>query len=146
MILRIRESVTSTVYSAAALLACIAAGYLVAAVTGPERTVRMLPWLLGRSLGLAAYASLTALMIVGVWLRHPWRLRWPIIHPEVRLRVHAALGATTVLLVAGHLSALALDHYAGVGWRGAFIPGVSHYRTIRSRSGLSPSRRCSPSP
>jgi len=88
----------------------------------------MLPWILGRGLGIAAYLSLTALTALGLWLRHPWAQRWPRPTPLVRLRIHAVLAAATVALIAGHVVALVLDTFAGVGWAGAFVPGLSGYR------------------
>ncbi len=46
---------------------------------------KMLPWILGRGLGVAAYVSLTAMVVLGLWLRHPWRARFrrpsPADHP-----------------------------------------------------------------
>jgi DMSO/TMAO reductase YedYZ heme-binding membrane subunit len=50
--------------------------------------------------------------------------------PAAHLRLHAALAATTVVLVAGHIVALVLDRYAGVGVMGAFVPGRSGYRAM----------------
>lgn len=90
---------------------------------------RMLPWILGRSLGLASYLALTALVALGIWLRHPWRQRLWSPRPESLLRAHVVLAACTVVLLAGHLVSIALDHYAGVGWTGAFIPWGSNYRS-----------------
>jgi hypothetical protein len=89
---------------------------------------RMLPWILTRGLGLAAYAALTALVLTGIWLRHPWRTRVPSPHPETLLRVHVTLAAAMVTLLAGHLTATALDRYAGVGWIGIVVPEASTYR------------------
>jgi hypothetical protein len=89
---------------------------------------RMLPWILGRSLGIAAYLALTATVVLGLWLRHPWRahLRRP--SAESILWGHVALAACTVALLLGHLTALALDQYAGVGWTGVLVPGGATYR------------------
>ncbi|MHB1783462.1 MAG: hypothetical protein ACYCTE_12410 [Acidimicrobiales bacterium] len=114
----------------AAMVAAFGAGYLVVDAAAPTVHSRYLPWITGRALGLAAYVALWALVLLGLAMRHPARglLRHP--HPEARLRAHAALAAATVLLVAGHLSSLALDSYAGVGWWGALVPGMSHYRRI----------------
>jgi len=106
----------------------IVAGNAVAAWTAPLVHNRMLPWILGRSLGVASYLALTALVIMGTWLRHPWRryVRFP--GPEVLLRTHVALAAGMAALVIGHLTAIALDHYAGVGWVGAVEPWHAQYR------------------
>jgi hypothetical protein len=89
---------------------------------------RMLPWILGRSLGVACYLVLTALVVTGLWLRHPWRTRIWSPGPGALLRAHVVLAASAVTLLAGHLTALALDHYAGVGWTGAFVPWHATYR------------------
>ena len=91
--------------------------------------MKMLPWILGRGLGVAGYAALVALVATGMWFRHPWRRPSSRADGTVHLRVHAALASATAVLVAGHLVALALDRYAGVGWSGAFVPGRSHFRT-----------------
>ena len=44
------------------------------------------------------------------------------------LWAHVSLAAATVVLVAGHLAALALDRYAGVGWVGALVPWAAPAR------------------
>jgi len=107
----------------------VAVGYWLATVSRPVTTSHMMPWLAGRTLGLGAYATLTVLVCLGIWLRHPWRSRWTVPSPETALRAHAALGATATVLVVGHLAALAMDAYAHVGWVGAFVPWQSGYRT-----------------
>ena len=116
--------------------AAASAGAVLAAhfLTQAEATVlhdRMLPWILGRGLGVASYLALTALAALGLWFRHPWRRGTrATVRASSLLRAHAALAATTVVLVAGHVTALALDSYAHVGWNGVFVPGLSHYRPL----------------
>jgi len=112
----------------AVLGATVPTGYLVARFSFPVTQSRYFPWIVGRALGLAAYVALVALVVLGTWLRHPWRHRWPLLHPEARLRLHAALGAATCLLVGGHIAALAADPYAGVRWPGTLVPGTALYR------------------
>ena len=96
---------------------------------------RMLPWILGRSLGLASYLALAAMVVLGLWLRHPWRPRLGRPSATGILWAHVTLAAGTVVLVAGHLTALALDRYAGVGWTGVFVPWGAHYRPTPSALG-----------
>ena len=114
---------------AALVTGCAAVvGYAATRTFGAAHVGRMLPWVLGRGLGLAAYLSVVALTCAGLWLRHPWRVRWRRPAVEGQLRVHAALAALTLVLVAGHIVALALDSFAGVGWKGAVVPGAATYR------------------
>ena len=112
----------------AAVALPLGAGYGFARLFAPTLQSRYFPWLTGRALGIAAYVALTALVMLGVWMRHPWRARRPLLHAETRLRVHATLATATIALVAGHLISLASDKYAGVGWVGAFVPFRAHYR------------------
>lgn len=118
------------------VLATLAAGGLLAgsavvfaASLAPSLHSRYLPWITGRSLGIASYACLWALVGLGMAMRHPWRAKVRFPHPESLLRAHAMLGTATVTLVLAHVVFLASDRYAGVGWLGALVPGMSHYRT-----------------
>ena len=115
-------------FAAVVLLATAGAGYLAVRLTMPLVGDRYLPWIVGRTMGMAAYGAMFLMVVAGLWLHHPWRARWAKVHPETLLRLHAALGASVVVLVAGHVSSLALDRYAGVGWRGVLVPGAAVYR------------------
>jgi methionine sulfoxide reductase heme-binding subunit len=106
----------------------IAVGYAATVMFGSVQVGRMLPWILGRGLGIAAYLSLVGLSAAGLWLRHPWRLRWRRPAPQAQLRMHATLAALTLVLLLGHIAALVMDRYAGVGLRGAVVPGTATYR------------------
>jgi hypothetical protein len=105
-------------------------GYVGVSAVIARVSAQMLPWVLGRAFGVAAYLGLTVMTGIGLWLRHPWRIRrarWsgPAVH-----RAHALLAAVTLLFVVGHVVALAVDRYAGVGWSGIFVPGHSGYRPL----------------
>lgn len=91
---------------------------------------QMLPWILGRGLGIAAYLALTALTAFGLWLRHPLAQKWEWPAPVARIRVHAVLAAATVVLIIGHVVALVLDSFAHVGALGAAVPGASGFRPL----------------
>jgi hypothetical protein len=112
-----------------AVAACAALTYAAVSVGLAHVSTRMLPWILGRGLGVAGYVALTALTAFGLWLRHPWR--FVSTRPSARALhlTHAALAPLTLLLIAGHIAALSLDRYAGVGWTGAFVPGQASFRT-----------------
>jgi hypothetical protein len=104
------------------LLASLVVGRVAGSRGGSLLHNRMLPWILGRGLGVAAYLALTGTVVLGLWLRHPWRSRFRTPSAAAILWAHVALAAGTVTLVAGHVTALALDRYAGVGWTGALVP------------------------
>ena len=106
----------------------LVAGHHLAAALAPAIQAKKLSWVLGRGLGISAFLSLTALVGFGTWVRHPLRARvmWP--SPQATLGAHASLGAATLALVAAHLTALALDPWAKIGWIGALVPWASAYR------------------
>jgi len=124
-----RGRAANAVWAGCVLALSVGAGYALAVHGGSALLHdRMLPWILSRCLGLGAYIALFALVAVGIWFRHPWRVVRRTPGPEALLRAHAALAAATVVLLAGHIVAVCLDSYAGVGWAGAFVPWHSHYR------------------
>lgn len=133
---RVRSATTWLVTALAAIVLPLAAGFGFARLFAPTVHSKYFPWITGRALGIAGFVSLTALVVLGLWMRHPWRVRRPIVHSETRLRLHATLGAATIALVVGHLAALASDSYAGVGWAGAFVPGLARYRTFAVSLGV----------
>jgi DMSO/TMAO reductase YedYZ heme-binding membrane subunit len=132
----VRSATTWLVTALAAIVLPLAAGFGFARLFAPTVHSKYFPWITGRALGIAGFVSLTALVVLGLWMRHPWRVRRPIVHSETRLRLHATLGAATIALVVGHLAALASDSYAGVGWAGAFVPGLARYRTFAVSLGV----------
>ncbi len=105
-------------------------GYVALVLLGPALGDRMLPWILGRGLGLASFLALSALVALGIWYRHEGRLARSVLHPAVILRTHAALALACAALVGAHVVALVLDPYAKVGLIGALIPGRSLYRPL----------------
>ena len=114
----------------------VSAGFLLARLALPIVHGRSFLWITGRALGLAAYTAMVLLVVLGTWMRHPSRRRWPGPHPETQLRLHAMLGMATVVLLAGHIGTLAADRYAGVGWSGAVLPGVASYRPWAVAAGV----------
>lgn len=129
------RTVRATALAVGAAATGAVAGFTASAWMGSSHVSRMLPWILGRGLGLAGYLTLVALTAFGLWLRHPWRSRWPHPSPEVALRIHAWLAASTLVLIVGHVVALVLDRYAGVGVAGAVIPGHATYRPFATALG-----------
>jgi len=84
-----------------------------------------LTWYLARSLGIVAYALLTASMLWGLWLstRTPARQgrAW-------LLDVHKVLGGLGVLFVLGHLGALVADSYIDFGVVDLLVPFASGWQ------------------
>jgi methionine sulfoxide reductase heme-binding subunit len=86
-------------------------------------------WLAGRATGVTALLLLTALVSLGLVLSHPvnqttWKLSKRI------FPWHENLFVFVVAFVAVHAVSLAVDSYAGVGFQGMLVPGLSHYRSI----------------
>ena len=133
---RTKGVLTWLVTVTSAVVLPLVAGFGFAKLVAPTVHSRYFPWLTGRALGIAAYLSLTALVLLGIWLRHPWRQRMGLMHPESRLRLHASLGTATLALVAGHVAFLASDKYAGVGWLGAVVPFEATYRPVAIALGV----------
>ncbi len=85
-------------------------------------------WLASRAAGLLTLVLLAFQIVVGLILSHPvnkttWKLSKRLFpwHENVWLFVLAFLGA--------HIVSIILDPYAGVGLAGAFVPGLSSYRS-----------------
>jgi hypothetical protein len=91
---------------------------------------RNAPWILGRAAGVTSYLLLVLLVSFGLLLSHPWRTRWRRPSTATRIRVHVSLAAFTLAFVVLHVVVLATDSYAGVGWRGTFVPMASTYRPL----------------
>jgi hypothetical protein len=91
---------------------------------------RNAPWILGRAAGLSSYVLLVLLVAMGLVLSHPGRVRIRRPSAATRIRVHVSLAAFTLMLIVLHVVVLATDSYAGVGWRGSFVPLASSYRPV----------------
>jgi hypothetical protein len=93
-----------------------------------ERQAQLRLWLAARSSGVVAYLLLTFQVILGLILSHPtnkstWKLSKAIFpwHDQLWIFIVAFLGV--------HVISIVLDPYAGVGLGGAFLPGLSEYRS-----------------
>jgi sulfoxide reductase heme-binding subunit YedZ len=93
-----------------------------------EYQAQMRVWLAGRATGITTYLLLTALVVFGLILSHPtnqstWKLS------KRLFPWHENLFVFVVAFLAAHVVSLVLDPYAGVGVKGALIPGLSGYRS-----------------
>ncbi len=116
----------------AVVLGCAASaavtGWLVGRTAGAVAGDRNAPWIIGRAGGIAAYLLLVLLVATGLVLSHPARARLRRPSSTTRIRLHVSLAVFTLALTVLHVVVLATDSYAGVGWRGTFVPMGSTYR------------------
>lgn len=85
-------------------------------------------WLASRAAGFTALGLLTVQIALGLVLSHPtnkstWRLSRRL------FPWHENAWVFVLAFLAGHVLSLIADPYAGVGALGAFIPGLSGYRS-----------------
>lgn len=118
---------TTVILAATLALIVIYATDQVAPATS-DRQAQLRIWLAARATGIVTLLLLTFQICVGLVLSHPtnkstWKLSKRIFawHEHVWVFVLAFLGV--------HIASLVLDPYAGVGLGGAFIPGLSSYRS-----------------
>lgn len=102
-----------------------ASGQIVPATNSYQAEMRI--WLVGRATGIAALVLLTLLVLLGILLSHPEQARWK--QAKRLFPLHELLWIFSLAFVGVHAVSLAADPYAGVGWLGAIIPGLSEYRT-----------------
>lgn len=87
-------------------------------------------WIVGRASGITAYLLLVLVVMMGLVLAHPWRARVRRPSTVARIRAHVVLSTFTLAFTVLHIVVLATDRYAGVGWRGAFVPLGASYRPV----------------
>ncbi len=124
----VRLSVRAWIVLGAALgiLIVVATDQIVPATSAYQAQMRI--WLAARATGITSYLLLTGLVILGLVLSHPtnqstWQLSKRI------FPWHENLFVFVVAFVVVHVVSIVLDPFAGVGWAGSFIPGLSGYRT-----------------
>lgn len=105
----------------------LATDQIVPATTEYQAQMRI--WLAARATGVTAFIVLTVLVTFGLVLSHPvnqstWKLSKRI------FPWHENLFVFVVAFTLVHALSLALDPYAGVGFQGVFIPGLSSYRSL----------------
>jgi hypothetical protein len=111
-------------------LSAAVTAWLVGVAVSSVAADKMAPWLLGRAAGVSSYLLIVALVSLGLLLSHPAGGRLRRLPPTILLRVHVSLAIFTLAFTALHIVALASDRYAGVGWRGALVPGLASYRPL----------------
>ncbi len=109
-----------------ALILIYATDQIVPAASARQAELRV--WLAARAAGIAAFLLLTFQIALGLILSHPtnkstWKLSKRI------FPWHEHLWVFVMAFLVVHIVSLVLDPYAGVGLGGAFIPGLSSYRS-----------------
>jgi methionine sulfoxide reductase heme-binding subunit len=112
--------------AAVGLIVVAATDQILPATTAHQAETRI--WLASRAAGFAALCLLTIQITLGLVLSHPtnkstWRLSKRLFpwHENAWIFILAFLTA--------HVISLVVDPYAGVGLFGAFVPGLSSYRS-----------------
>jgi len=93
-----------------------------------DRQAQLRIWLAARATGVTTFLLLTAQVVFGLVLSHPtnqstWRLSKRLFPWHENLLVFVVAFATA------HVVGIVADPYAGVGLGGAFVPGLSSYRS-----------------
>jgi Ferric reductase like transmembrane component len=125
-----RRFATTAVLGVLALASFVMTISLSAGIADSLRGRQLAPWILGRASGFTSYTLIVLLVSMGLVLSHPAsrRVRRP--SPEARLRIHLALAIFTLVFTVLHVVVLATDPFAGVGWRGVFVPMAASYRPV----------------
>jgi hypothetical protein len=126
----LRRAVTAALVTLGCTVSAGITGWLIGHAAQSVSGDRNAPWILGRAAGLSAYVLLCLLVAMGLVLSHPARarIRWP--SSATRIRLHVSLAVFTLALTVLHIVVLATDSFAGVGWRGTFVPLGATYRPV----------------
>jgi hypothetical protein len=114
---------------AAGLAAAVVATTIQVLPATSDHQAELRGWLAARATGIVALLLLTTEVTLGLILSHPtnkstWKLS------KLLFPWHEHLWVFTMAFVVVHGILLAVDRFAGVGWVGALVPGLSGYRAI----------------
>jgi len=127
---RARSALRGAALAAGVCLSAAASAWLVGRAVVAVAGQREGPWILGRAAGVTAYVLLVVLVLLGLVLSHPWRVRVARPSSATRIRLHVSLAVFTLAFVVLHVLVLATDRYAGVGFRGSVVPMAATYRPL----------------
>ena len=111
----------------AGIAAIYATGQVTPATSAHQGELRV--WLAARAAGFLTLGLLTLQVVLGLVLSHPtnkttWKLS------RLLFPWHANLWIFVLSFLVLHVATIVIDPYAGVGIGGAFLPGLSSYRTV----------------
>jgi sulfoxide reductase heme-binding subunit YedZ len=109
-----------------ALVLLYATDQIVPATT--DRQAEMRFWLAARATGIVAFLLLTIQIVLGLVLSHPTnRSTWNL--SKLVFPWHDHIWVFVLAFLVAHVVSLVVDPKAGVSVAGAFIPGMSEYRS-----------------
>ena len=108
------------------IVAVYATNQIVPATSVHQAQLRV--WLAARAAGFLTLILLTLQVVLGLVLSHPtnkttWKLS------KLLFPWHDNLWVFVMTFLAAHIVTILADPYAGVGFAGAFVPGMSSYRS-----------------
>ncbi len=124
--MRLRGPTFIALFGVIGLVIVFASDQIVPATSEHQAQIRI--WLAARAAGIVAYLLLTLQVVIGLVLSHPtnqstWKLS------KVLFPWHEGAWVFVLAFLTAHVVSIVLDPYAGVGVAGAFIPGLSAYRS-----------------
>jgi hypothetical protein len=85
-------------------------------------------WYLARGAGVTALVLLTLSMVLGIVTSVRWSSpRWP---RFVTQSVHRNVSLLAIVVILVHVATVVVDGFAPIGWKDAFIPFASGYRSL----------------
>ncbi len=124
---RLSGAALTVIAAAAGLIIVFTTDQVLPATSVHQAELRI--WLGSRAAGFMALILLAFEVVIGLVLSHPtnkstWRLS------KRLFPWHEHTWVFTIAFVAVHVVSIATDRFANVGWLGAFVPGMSEYRTL----------------
>jgi sulfoxide reductase heme-binding subunit YedZ len=118
---------SAALFALLGLMLLVATDQIVPATSDRQAELRL--WLAARATGLVAFGLLTVQVLIGLVLSHPNnKATWKLSKRIFPWHDHLWIFVTAFLVV--HVLSLIGDPKSHVGIVGAFVPGMSEYRTV----------------
>jgi len=123
---RIGDGIFLAAIAVVGLLIVIATDQIVPASSDHQARTRI--WLASRAAGLISLVLLAFQITVGLVLSHPFnKTTWKL--SKRLFPWHENVWLFLLAFLAAHIVSIVIDPFAGVGLAGAFVPGLSSYRS-----------------
>jgi len=124
---RLSGRATAALFAVLGLALVVATDQVLPATSDRQAELRF--WLAARATGLVAFGLLTFQVLIGLLLSHPKnKSTWKLSKRVFPWHDHLWVFVTAFLIV--HVLSLVADPKSHVGLIGAFIPGLSEYRSV----------------